>query len=323
MLSKLRGGYIRVGRLVFCGDTIWRQSRKEAWGFCVWGELGNSGTGGWGRRVEGIDGRGGHVTGDGDLTFQRLEGDAVAAHDVAGGAGLELAGGVAEFVEDFLDQLGGAGAGGTDLLDEGLEFAVGGDDFLGLAGRGGEGLLEFGSAGILHGGVSGGDGGGIPGDELAGEGAAVFATGNEGDIAVMVDLMEVEGGDGVFPPEGAAGEGDDVVADVGFQIGLSELGLAGFPGDMAFMDGAAGDEGGVSGEDGSIFLAIAYEGGDFRDKGGGEVAGAGGSAIARSGGEGGGEEVDLSGIGLGRADAWHGGGVVWVVGWRFLRRWIH
>jgi hypothetical protein len=36
-------------------------------------------------------------------------GDAVGAGDVTGGAGLELAAGVAELVEDFLDEFGGAG----------------------------------------------------------------------------------------------------------------------------------------------------------------------------------------------------------------------
>ncbi len=80
------------------------------------------------------DGRDRHIAWDGDFTIEGLEGDAVAAHDVSRGAGLELAGGVAELVEDFLDELGGAGAGGADLLDEGLEVAVCGEIVAALCG---------------------------------------------------------------------------------------------------------------------------------------------------------------------------------------------
>lgn len=244
----------------------------------------------------------------GDFALEGFEGDAVGAHDVAGGAGLELAGGVAELVEDFLDQLGGAGAAGADLLDEGLELAVGGDDFIDLAGGVGEGGLELGGTWVGHGREAGGGGGGIASDELAGEGAAVFATGDERDLAAVGELVVVEGGDAVFFPEGAAGEGDDVIADVGVEVVLGELGLAGFLGDAACEDGALGEEAGVTGNGDAVFLAVADEAGDVGDELGGEVAAALGG-VAGGGFEGGGEDVALSGIGAGWAYAWHGGGV--------------
>ena len=276
----------------------------EGMGFPGLRRAGNSGTGGWGGRGGWLDG---DISGLGGLAFEGLEGDAVGAHDVAGGAGLEFAGGVAELVDDFLGELGGAGAGGADEFEDGLELAVCGDDFLGLAGGGLEGGVELDGGGIGHGREAGLDGGGIAGDELAGEGAAVFAAGDGGNGAGVVDLVEVEHGGAVFHAEGAAGEDDDVVADVGVQDVLGGEGVGGFLGDLALEGGAPGEEGGVTGKGGAVLLAVTEKGGDLGEEPGGQVAAVLGG-IASGGFDGGAEEVDLSGIGAGWANAWHGGG---------------
>ena len=84
-------------------------------------------------------------------------------------------------------------------------------------------------------------------------------------------------------------------------------GFVGLASDEALKGGALGDEGCVAGYGDAIFLAIRDETGDISDELGGKIA-AGLRRITGGGGEGAGEEVDLSGIGLGWANAWHDGG---------------
>ena len=125
-------------------------------------------------------------------------------------------------------------------------------------------------------------------------------------MAELVDLVEVEHGGAVFHAEAAAGEDDDVVADVGVQDVLGGEGFGGFLGDLALEGGAAGEEGGVAGKGGAVLLAVTEEGGDLGEESGGQVA-AVFRGVSSGGFEGGAEEVELSGIGTGWANAWHGG----------------
>ncbi len=80
------------------------------------------------------------------------------------------------------------------------------------------------------------------------------------------DLVGIQHCHAVFHAEGAADEGDDVIAEVGVQIVLGSLGLIGFLGDIAFEGGAAGDEESVAGDGGAGLLTIAKEGGDLGDE---------------------------------------------------------
>ena len=104
---------------------------------------------------------------------------------------------------------------------------------------------------------------------MAGEGAAVFAAGDGGDGAGVIDLVEVEHGGAVFHAEAAAGEDDDVVADVGVEDVLGGEGFGGFLGDLALEGGAPGEEGDMAGKGGAVLRAVTEEGGDLGEESGG------------------------------------------------------